>query len=44
MVGEKENRWWKKKEDRWVGKGELKWVIENLSDEKGQISFFIEFY
>ena len=44
MVGEKENRWWKKKEDRWVGKGEWKWVKKNLSDEKGQISFFIEFY
>ena len=34
----------RKKEDRWVGKGELKWVKKNLSDEKGQISFFIEFY
>ena len=34
---------WENK-NRWGGIRELKWVKKNLSDEKGQISFFIEFY
>ena len=43
MSGKKKIDEWEK-EDRWLGKGELKWVKENVSDEKGQISFFVEFY